>query len=244
MIITDNDIDIERLLNNPIYLLTGDLETAKFYSSLASASIKLGYYVEDIIKESINLPIFKDIGSNNTVFGIEERYILIKPKFGSEIPDMVLVDETTMTIHVYEIKVNLRNADSKKAHGEKIKYQTLKDYLDKKYPEYSINIFVVDFLGTGGGATSIYEDSDIIEVITGINFCKSVDIDYDNLMKKIKYSQVSNREFIHNYKKIPLASSEKILEHQNPPGKKFRILEFRRKKNIGENQFDLRRNFF
>jgi len=57
MIIDERNLDEKALYNNPIYLLTGDFETAKFYSCLASACCKFGYFVEQESFCYINLSL-------------------------------------------------------------------------------------------------------------------------------------------------------------------------------------------
>lgn len=202
MLITNNNLSNDRLVNNPIFLLTGDIETTKFFSSLASACIKLGYYIEDLIISNINLPILEEIGQK-TLFPCEQ-YILIKPKFGKEIPDIVFIDENRKQIQVFEIKTNLRNADSKKAHGEKAKYKRLYDFLIEKYLNYKVEIFVVDFLGSLTGATELYRELNIINVVSGKNFCNKFNVDYQLLMDQIKSSQKLNRNFIQEFKRIEI----------------------------------------
>jgi len=111
MIIDERNLDVKALFTNPIYLLTGDFETAKFFSCLASACCKFGYYVENIIRDNMSYPY---ITKDNIEFNKTGKYLLYKPKFGSEVPDYVLIDEEAKIIYVYEVKVNLRNMDSKK----------------------------------------------------------------------------------------------------------------------------------
>jgi hypothetical protein len=199
MRIVDNQLDHDRLINNPIYRLTGCMETTRFFSNLASACVKFGYHVEDRIFEhiqNVNLPKLDYIGQH-TVFGPEERYILIKPKFGSEVPDVVLVDGSN--INVYEIKVNLRSSDSKKAHGERVKYERLKEYLLNNHPSYATNVFAVDFLGGGGGATALYEKADVFQVIDGESFCNTMGIDYQDVIDDLEKDREYNQEFIKDY---------------------------------------------
>ena len=199
MKILDNQLEHSRLINNPIYRLTGCMDTTRFFSNLASACVKFGYHVEDRIFEhieNVNLPKLEYIGQS-TLFGNVERYILIKPKFGSEIPDVVLVNGTV--INVYEIKVNLRSSDSKKAHGERVKYERLKEYLLKNYPSHITNVFAVDFLGGGGGATSLYEKADVFQVVDGESFCRTMGIDYQSVIDDLEKDREYNQEFIKDY---------------------------------------------
>jgi hypothetical protein len=200
--ITHNNKTIQKLEKNPIFLLTGDIETTKFYSSLASACIKIGTYLEDKIEEKIriNFDIKQEIGQQS-LFPTEE-YFLVKQKFQKVEPDFVYIDENQKIIYVYEVKTNLGNADSKKAHGEKIKYKTLYTFLTKKYLDYTVKIFVVDFMGDLSGATALYEASDIIEVIDGETFCKRIKIDYQTIINDLKLSQNHNKNFIKEFKKI------------------------------------------
>ena len=86
------------------------------------------------------------------------KYLLYKPKFGSEVPDYVLIDEEAKIIYVYEVKVNLRNMDSKKAHGEKSKYLRLKLFLEENYKNYKTSVFVVNFLGVDGRNCCLYKN--------------------------------------------------------------------------------------
>lgn len=199
MIIVDNNLSQERLENNPIYRLTGCMETTKFFSNLASSVVKFGNYTESVIFkviESTDMDKLDYIGQT-TIFGTPEKYILIKPKFGSEVPDVVLVDDKNL--HVFEIKVNLRSSDSKKAHGEKVKYERLKEYLQEHYKDYNTQIYAVDFLGGGGGATALYEKADVFTVIDGKTFCSMMGIQYDVVVNSLEVDQEQNRKFIQDY---------------------------------------------
>jgi hypothetical protein len=202
MIITDNTIEFDTFSKHPIYLLTGDIETTKFFSILTSSCSKLGYYIEGKIKEYIlasGIPQQPSI-QHHELWDAPAQYFIHGVKFGAEKPDFVVVDEGKLTIDVYEIKMNLSNVDSKKAHGEKAKYTRLFETLSNDFPEYKVGVYVADFLGTTGGAIKLYEDCDILEVINGETFCTKVGISYKSIMDDIRYSQIANREFIKNYK--------------------------------------------
>ncbi len=197
MIIDERNLDVKGLFTYPIYLLTGDFETAKFFSCLASACCKFGYYIENIVRDNMSYPYIKveNIGENKS-----GKHLLYKPKFGSEVPDYVLIDEDNKIIYVYEMKVNLKSMDSKKAHGEKAKYQRLKLFLEENYKKYTVSVFVVNYLGVDGRNCSLYKNLDFLSIITGEEFCKSVNVSYDKLMNLIKESQKTNQEFIKLYK--------------------------------------------
>ena len=105
MKITARDIEEKYLYRTPIYLLTGDVETARFYSDLASASSKLGYYVEDTVKNLIKFPKVK----TEALGSFDGKYVLIKQKINKKIPDFLLVDTDNKKISVFEVKTNLKN---------------------------------------------------------------------------------------------------------------------------------------
>lgn len=213
MIIDERNLDEKSLYNNPIYLLTGDFETAKFFSCLASACCKFGYFVEKAIKEH-----FKYTYINQTEIGLKNtgKFLLHKPKFGAEVPDYVLIDEDEKIIYVYELKINLRNMDSKKAHGEKAKYQRLKLYLEEIHPKYETKIFVVNFLGASGRNVGLYKGLDYLKIISGEQFCQMMDVSFSLVMNKIYSSRSENQQFLLDYKQKKLEEVKELqIQQQN-----------------------------
>ena len=198
MIIRDREVDNNLLLNTTIFLLTGDIETTKFFSNLTSACSQLGYFIEDVVKSKITYPIVeqRELGFR------KGKYVLFKPKFNKQVPDFVLVDDVNKTINIFEVKINLRNADSKKVFGEKTKYESLKKYLDNIYKNYNVVLYAVDFFNLNGIRRNIklYEQSNVLRVITGQEFCDMIDVHYDDVMSEVYKHREENQKFIKEYK--------------------------------------------
>ena len=197
-------------MGHPIYLLTGDLETAKFFASLASSTCRMGNFVQDRITHKIMhdvgaLPKLNGIGESN-LFGLPDKYVIVKAlykQFKIE-PDFIVVDEVKKTIDVFELKVNLSTPDSKKVYGEISKYAKLQEYLKELYSKYTIQTYAIDFIGDGGGSSILYQKSGIFKIINGRQFCDIVHIDYGDVMDDIKENRKSNLEYIKRYKFLPL----------------------------------------
>ena len=200
MRIVNNNLEIERLRNNPIFRLTGCMETTQFFSNLASACVKFGTFLERVIGAEIqrvtDFPFLTEIGQS-TLYGQPDKYMLVKPKFGKTKPDLVFVDGDM--IRLFEIKVNLRSSDSKKAHGETDKYKKARKYLKKNYPDYTVQTYAVDFFGGGGGSTALYERANVFTVINGKTFCEMMGINYDIVCINLEVDQDENRKFIRDY---------------------------------------------
>ena len=208
MRIVNNNLEIERLRNNPIFRLTGCMETTQFFSNLASACVKFGTFLERVIGAEIqrvtDFPFLTEIGQS-TLYGQPDKYMLVKPKFGKTKPDLVFVDGDM--IRLFEIKVNLRSSDSKKAHGETDKYKKARKYLKKNYPDYTVQTYAVDFFGGGGGSTALYQRADVFAVINGKTFCKFMGIDYDIVCANLEVDRDENFKFIKGY----IATMNKIV---------------------------------
>lgn len=213
MIIKERGIDNQLLYNTTIYLLTGDLETAKFFSNLTSSCSQLGYYIEDVVKSKIKYPI---VGQENLGHRTG-KYVLFKPKFNKQVPDFVFVDDENKTIHIFEVKINLRNADSKKVFGEKTKYASLKEYLDNIYKNYNVILHAVDFFNFDSARRNIklYEQSNVLNVITGVEFCQMLCVDYDEVMSEVYKHRKENQEFIIKFKNKKLDELNVINNQQH-----------------------------
>jgi hypothetical protein len=216
MIIKDRNVNNSVLFNTTIYLLTGDVETTKFFSNLTSACSQLGYFIEDVVKSKITLPIV-----NQSELGLRKgKYVLFKPKFNKQVPDFVLVDDVNKTINIFEMKINLRNADSKKVFGEKTKYESLKNYLDNIYKNYNVILYAVDFFNMDSQRRNIklYEQSGVLGVITGQEFCDMISVNYDEVMSEVYKHRQENQNFILEYK-------SKLLDELNN-------INFKKDKNL------------
>ena len=106
MIITERNADVGEFLFAPIYYLTGDLETAKFYSNLASATSKFGTYLEQKIRESIKLPVGDYDSIFSCLFPLDQKILLRKQKVVGVEPDFIVVDPIKKLIDVFEVKSN------------------------------------------------------------------------------------------------------------------------------------------
>lgn len=202
MKITPREVEEKYLYRTPIYLLTGDIETAKFYSNLASASSKLGYYVEDAVKSLIKFPKVK----TEALGSFDGKYVLVKQKINKKIPDFVLVDTDSKKISVFEVKTNLKNLDFAQAFGEKIKHEELKKYLQYIFSDYNVILYVVDFFEGPSLKMNHYKDDDVLNTITGREFCEILEVSFDDVMNRVNKSRKDNLLFVQEYK-------DKVIEN-------------------------------
>ena len=218
MKIVERGVEEKYLYRTPVYLLTGDVETAKFYSDLASASSKLGYYVEDIVKSFIKFPIVKA----EALGTFDGKYVLVKQKINKKIPDFLLVDTNEKRISVFEVKTNLKNLDCAQAFGEKIKHQDLKEYLHTMFNGYDIILYVVDFFDGPSLKVNLYENDDVLKTISGRDFCKILEVSFEDVMGKITTSRKNNLSFVQDYKNKSIVSKDEDL----PDTENLNLLSF------------------
>ena len=210
MKIVGRNVEDQFLHRTPVYLLTGDLETAKFYSDLASASSKLGYFVEDVVKDFITYPIVgrEELGNRTGI------YVLVKKKIVNKIPDFLKVDTDNKTVDVYEVKTNLKNLDSKQAFGEKIKHEELKNFLVGMFVDYTVTMYVVDFFEGPSLKVNLYENDTLLVTIPGRQFCDQLNVSFDDVMIKVRESREHNGLFIMDYKSKPLDQEDIAVSHE------------------------------
>lgn len=200
MIIVDRGVTDEELFCSPVYLLTGDLETARFYSNLASACSKFGTFLEKQIKGIIQLP-FVDY---DEIKNINQKSLLIKRKIDGVEPDFVIVDPIEKTISVCEVKSNMYNMDSKQCKTENKTGQILKDNFNNNFEDFSTELYLVNFFGykPNKRGQHVVPLTNNFTHINGNIFCSMMSVNYDNIVDNLKNSQTSNVEFIINYKKM------------------------------------------
>lgn len=199
MIITERKHDKDEFLFSPVYLLIGDLETAKFYSNLASASAKFGTYLEKQIKEVVKLPIVESVKDINNV---TEKSLLKKQRIDGVEPDFIVIDPVNKTISVCEVKSNLFNMDSKQCKTENDTGLKMKKYFSLNFSNYTTSVYLVNFFGfqptkRGKHVTGLTSN---FTHINGNEFSKLMDIDYDFIISSLKNNREMNREFIKEYK--------------------------------------------
>ena len=137
MIITERKNDADEFLYAPIYFLTGDLETAKFYSNLASATAKFGTYLEKQIKETVSIPII-NYSEINTV---TKKSLLAKQNIDGVIPDFIIIDPKTNDICMPILIDDNGYLNNIEADGENHYLSVFDDKFDKLIEEKSL-IFI------------------------------------------------------------------------------------------------------
>jgi hypothetical protein len=202
VIIEDRNVDDIFLLRTPVYLLTGDIETAKFYSNLASACSKMGYFVENTIVDLVKLPIIK----YENLIGYDKKSIVVKPKIQSMVPDFLLYDPLQKNINIYEVKTNLKNLDSKQAIAEKNKHEKLHQVFTSLFPKFKTTMFIVDFIEGPSLKVNLYEKDSLLNTISGKNFCEQIEVNYADVLDKITQFQSKNLQFVKEYKEKDIAS--------------------------------------
>jgi hypothetical protein len=198
MIITERKNDADEFLHAPIYFLTGDLETAKFYSNLASATAKFGTYLEKQIKESVSIPIIEYSEINTAT----KKSLLAKQNIDGVIPDFIIVEPETKTIHVCEVKSNMFNMDSKQCQTENNTGLKMLNYFNINFLDFTTKIYLVNFFGfqPSKRGKHIIPLTNNFNHINGKDFAKIIDIDYQSLLNKLKNNRDINKNFIESYK--------------------------------------------
>ena len=197
MRIEDRGVDDVYLLRTPVYLLTGDIETARFYSNLASACSRMGYFAEDTVVDLMTLPIVKYENLNN----YKEKCVVVKPKIEGMIPDFLIFDPVEKFINVYEVKTNLKNLDSRQAAAEKIKHEKLYQFFSSSFLNFHTTMYIVDFIEGASLKVNLYKEDSLLKTIDGKVFCEHLGVQYDDVLDKITQDQNINIKFIKNYKK-------------------------------------------
>ena len=190
-------------------MMTGDLETARFYSMLAGASSKFGFHLEDVIAENINLPIVKW----GRLKSCKVRSMCLRPKIDKKQPDFIFIDPINMMISVEEIKTNLNSLDSKQCIAESITYLALKRELQAWFPKYRVEVDIVNwFAGKNSRGNLIHPE---INIITGEEFCEFVGISYDDVLNDLAADRAKNIRVISEYKECPVVITEQYNERHD-----------------------------
>lgn len=199
MVITERKHDVDEFLFAPIYFLTGDLETAKFYSNLASASAKFGTYLEKQIKEVVTLPIVENV---KDIHNITEKSLLKKQRIDGVEPDFIVINPVNKTISVCEVKSNLFNMDSKQCKTENDTGLKMKKYFSLNFSNYITSVYLVNFFGfqPKKRGKHVIGLTNNFTHINGDEFSKLIDIDYDFIIDSLKINREMNKEFIKEYK--------------------------------------------
>ena len=206
MIITERNADPEEFFFAPIYYLTGDLETAKFYSNLASATAKFGTFLEHKIKELIKLPIIEYSEINSCT----QKSILKKQNIDGVEPDFVLINPTLKIIEVFEVKSNMFNMDSKQCKTENYTGQKMKIHFIENFQNFNTEVYLVNFFGftpTKRGKHVLPLTDNFIH-ITGKDFSQKIEISYELVLNSLKNDRIVNQKFIDNYKNKPTIMNE------------------------------------
>lgn len=203
MIITERKHDKDEFLFSPIYFLTGDVETAKFYSNLASASSKFGTYLEKKIRETIKLPFINNLDDINH---LKEKSVLKKQKIGKVEPDFIIIDPSINTISICEIKTNLFNMDSNLCRKANETGLEMKEYFGTNFSNYISSVYLVNFLGFRPSKRGKYvlDLTNNFIIIEGDEFSKIIDVDYGFVINSLKNNRKINQEFIDIYKNKPI----------------------------------------
>ena len=198
MIITERKNDADEFFYAPIYFLTGDLETAKFYSNLASATAKFGTYLEKQIRESVSIPTI-NYSKINT---ITKKSLLEKQNIDGVVPDFIIVDPGTKTIHICEVKSNMFNMDSKQCQTENNTGLKMLNHFNMNFSNFTIKIYLVNFFGfqPSKRGKHIIPLTNNFNHINGKDFAKIIDMDYQSLLNKLKNNRDMNKNFIESYK--------------------------------------------
>ena len=198
MIITERKNDADEFLYAPIYFLTGDLETAKFYSNLASATAKFGTYLEKQIRESVSIPTINYSEINTTT----KKSLLEKQNIDGVVPDFIIVDPGTETIHVCEVKSNMFNMDSKQCQTENNTGLKMLNYFNINFSNFTTKIYLVNFFGfqPSKRGKHIIPLTNNFNHINGKLFAEIIDMDYQSLLNKLKNNRDINKNFIESYK--------------------------------------------
>jgi hypothetical protein len=195
-------------MKSPVYMMTGDLETARFYSMLASSSSRFGYFLEDVITENINLPI---VDWDRLPF-CEVKSVCRKPKINRKIPDFLLIDPINMLVWVAEIKTNLNSLDSKQCKSESTTYLTLKADLQTQFPKHKVEVNIVNFFGGKNSRGNLIHPE--LNIITGEEFCEVVGVSYGSVLGSLSANRVKNATLISEYKERPVVITEQDNERQ------------------------------
>jgi hypothetical protein len=211
MIIENRNVKDELFCFSPVFYLTGCVETAKFYSALASASSKFGTFLENQVRD---LMPQKEI----VYTGIKSCEVPSKLKKKTKIdgvePDFIVVNPQLKTIDVYEIKATLYNMDSKQSKQENRTCKILQEHFAEKFSEFKTTVYLVNFLEfvpkTKGGketGKSTLRLTNNFEHIGGREFCEKVSLSYDEVLNLLRINRQKNKSFIENYK-----SKEIVIE--------------------------------
>jgi len=200
MIIEEKNLSDEHLRRTPVFLLTGDLETARFFSTLSSAQSKFGTHLEKIMRSLCKLPVTEWKQRHKC----SQKTLFLKTKIHNREPDFVILENRKVI--VCENKLNAYNIDTKQAPTEQKSYLELKNFLSNEFD--FVEIKISDF---AGGAidkrkrTDSYFNDSSFQIITGNELCEILEISYDDVMNIIIHDQEINSKLLNNYKSKPIS---------------------------------------
>jgi len=202
MIIEEKILSDEHLRSTPIYLLTGDLETARLYSTLSSAQSKLGTNIEKIMRSLCQLPV-TDWNSRSKC---KDKTLFYKTRLHKSEPDFVVYYPKKKKLVICELKTNAFNMDSKQAPTEQKSYTELRELLQVDFK--TVEIKIADF---SGGAIDkrnrkdSYFNDPLFEIISGETLCSDIlEISFNDVMNVVYKDQEINELFLRLYKKKPI----------------------------------------
>lgn len=201
MVITEKILSDLHLRRTPVYLLTGDLETARFYSTLSSAQSKLGTNLEKTMRNLCQLPLF----DWNAKDKCKEKTLFYKTRIHNSEPDFVIFYPNQNKLVICELKMNAFNIDSRQAPTEQNFYLQLGETFREEFQ--TIEIKITDFFGGSiekRKRKDSYFGDPFFEVISGENLCDILEISFDDVMNVIYRDQEINENIIKSYKDKPL----------------------------------------
>lgn len=179
----------------------GELIT-KVQSTVTSAGTELERIIHEILKHKgqlvENVDIFLDkIPQNNSIFVLSKKALKKSKiiKFEKSEPDFVLLKISSKKCHIIELKEGYL-FDTKKAAGEKLSLQNFENTIAKKIP-FATSIHLCCFncedktLIMQGLKQKFTED----EILTGREFCKLFEIEYDDIINKRNQDQKDNFDY-------------------------------------------------
>ena len=181
-------------------IVLGNEELAKLITRVHATSISAGTELEKIIEDKCETLDNVDLLINNKnapqgVFLIPKK-VLQKSKLRSpQNPDFVTLKTVKTHCYIVELKVG-KNFDTKKSRAE---YDNLKSFLDNIANQipYTSSIHICSFYETDKDAIykGFKKKFEMKEILTGKEFCRLLEIDYEEIMNIHKRHQEENLRF-------------------------------------------------